>query len=439
VRILVTGATGAFGAPLCAALAERGHEVRALARRRPATLPSGVTFVAGDIADSAAVDAAVDGVDRVVHLAWLVAVARDPSEAERINLTGTRNVLAAMARHDTEKLVFSSSVLAYGADPAHGPYREDDELRPDPLLQYGDHKRIVEEEIAASGVPAVVSRPATVIGRSVGSMSVQIFATPALVGVAGEDHPWQFVHQDDVQRFLLDAVEGDRTGTVNLAADGLVSHERLGDLLGRRAVRVPARLLKGAIGAAWSLHLSDVNPVAVETLRAFPVADTTRLRTEWNFDCAWTTDEAVIDTRRAIAGLNIVGQARLQRRDAPPLPPVGGLPPSDVDADLSARVAASRLAPCPHRKTRIAVEWAERESEMVLGSWSTDPRSDSDARHEARLHQLRDLSLDLLVLRDSVAGDPTARRRIDAAAATVLDALRDREEWSRRSETAGRP
>jgi uncharacterized protein YbjT (DUF2867 family) len=63
MRVLVTGATGSFGTPICRHLAHRGVEVLAMARREPAQLPTGVRFVCGDVQDAASVQAAVAGID----------------------------------------------------------------------------------------------------------------------------------------------------------------------------------------------------------------------------------------------------------------------------------------------------------------------------------------------------------------------------------------
>lgn len=448
-RVLVTGATGAFGAPLCAALAATGIAVDAMARRAPTyPLPDGVRFVAGDVTDPDAVDRAVAGVDQVVHLAWVVGVSRDPADAEHINFTGTRNVLAAMQRHKTRRLVFSSSVLAYGAEYGHPPYQEDDELHPDPVLQYGDHKRIIEEEIAAAGIPAMICRPAAVVGRHVTGQSATVFATPVLLGVRGEDHPWQFVHQDDVVRFLVEAVHNDRTGTVNLAADDTFSLERFGELLGRRVVRLPAGVIRRGIEAMWTLRLADVNAAAMETLRAFPVADTTRLRETYGFECAWTSEAAVVDTRRAVAGLNLLGKIELHRRGAPPLRPVDGhtpvgdgrpavLPPvvlatmadtfgadradGQLVRSLTGRVASS-VTPLSRRQASVAAAWAATETPLVLGC-PLGGDAPTPPQLAARLHQRWDLCIDGLALAAGAPAGSDAQRRLLATTTTALQSL----------------
>ena len=58
MRVLVTGATGSFGTPICRQLAHRGYEVLAMARNEPAQLPVGVNFVRGDVQDPASMKGA---------------------------------------------------------------------------------------------------------------------------------------------------------------------------------------------------------------------------------------------------------------------------------------------------------------------------------------------------------------------------------------------
>src|SRR5689334_15995187 len=76
--VLVTGGTGFVGAHTVAALTAAGHRVRVLARApervapalAPLSVPAdAVEVAAGDVTDETAVDAAVRGVDGLVHAA----------------------------------------------------------------------------------------------------------------------------------------------------------------------------------------------------------------------------------------------------------------------------------------------------------------------------------------------------------------------------------
>src|SRR5687767_12294889 len=101
LTVAVTGSTGFLGRPLCAALAGRGHTVRAFTRSASIPFGPGVTpFSLRDLDDTAALRAGCSGVDSVVPLAARTHVlhdtATDPEGAyHHINVVGTRNVIEA--------------------------------------------------------------------------------------------------------------------------------------------------------------------------------------------------------------------------------------------------------------------------------------------------------------------------------------------------------
>lgn len=326
MRVLVTGATGSFGTPVCRELSHRGVEVLAMARNEPARVPAGVRFVRGDVRDPISIGAAVDGVDAVLHLAWLVASAREPAQAHRINIIGTQNVLDAMRERGVSRFVFASSVMGYGSQADHGPYREDQPLRADEEFLYGYHKKLVEARIKESGVPHLIVRTAPVVGRGVRNVVTDQFAGPAVTGIAGDTSQWQFVHSDDVTRFLIDAVDMDATGVVNLAADGGLSLERIAELLKKPLVRLPYPVAKTMIRLMWKAGISDVDPAALDALRHLPVADTTKLRDEFGFRCAWSNEDAVADMRRSLITYHHLGTLEARKRSYVPFTEPGWRP-----------------------------------------------------------------------------------------------------------------
>jgi dihydroflavonol-4-reductase len=113
---LVTGATGHIGNVLVRSLLERGRKVRALVRpgKNPLALQDlNIELAAGDVLDPDSLARVMQGVDVVYHLAARISVAAGPApETERINLEGTRNVLAAARRAGIRRLVYASSIYA---------------------------------------------------------------------------------------------------------------------------------------------------------------------------------------------------------------------------------------------------------------------------------------------------------------------------------------
>lgn len=156
----VTGATGIVGVPLCRHLVKMGVEVTAYSRNTgDFGLPDEVDHVEGDVLDGAGLADAVQGTDVVFHLAAAVhGSASTYSDFERVNVTGTENVVLA-TRHAGAKLVHVSSVNVDG-------------FRRGQLADaYASTKSRAEElvlEAVENGLDAVIIRPATVFGSEAG-------------------------------------------------------------------------------------------------------------------------------------------------------------------------------------------------------------------------------------------------------------------------------
>jgi len=118
MRVLVTGSTSLVGRAVVARLKKRGDAVRVLQRQ-----PSGldVTEYLGDVADRAAVEAAADGVEGVVHVAGRAAATGEWALFDATNVQGTRNVVdAARAAGATRFVHVSSPSVAHGGQSLVG-------------------------------------------------------------------------------------------------------------------------------------------------------------------------------------------------------------------------------------------------------------------------------------------------------------------------------
>lgn len=106
MRVLVTGGTSLLGKGIASLLRDRGDEVVLFQRNRA---PRGFEQHLGDVADAAAVTAAVSGVDAVVHVAARVGIVGDWAAFERVNVVGTANILAAAQAEGVGRMVQVSS------------------------------------------------------------------------------------------------------------------------------------------------------------------------------------------------------------------------------------------------------------------------------------------------------------------------------------------
>lgn len=268
LTVAVTGPTGEIGKPFVAAL-ERLPEVErviGMARRPFDPAAHGWTKVEyrqGDILDRESVEALVEGADVVAHLAFVIVAGSGASR--QINLTGSRNVFEATAAAGAKRLVYTSSVAAYGFH-AGAPALLTEEV-PVPGTDrhpYSAHKAAVEallgECLAGSATAAYVFRPCVVAGPEAPALveTVPLLAierrlpglvrrVPGLRPVLPDPGvPFQLVHHDDVASALCAGVLGaGEPGPYNLAGPGELTVADLAAELGWHSVPVP-RLAVGA-------------------------------------------------------------------------------------------------------------------------------------------------------------------------------------------------
>ena len=119
MRVLVTGGGGFLGGAIVRRLVARGDQVRSFARGEyPKLVKLGVEVRRGDLCDSEAVAAAIQGCERVFHVAALPGVWGAYKDYYRTNVVGTDNVLAACRAQGVKRLVYTStpSVVHAGGD-----------------------------------------------------------------------------------------------------------------------------------------------------------------------------------------------------------------------------------------------------------------------------------------------------------------------------------
>jgi UDP-glucose 4-epimerase len=168
VKVLVTGASGFIGAPLTAALAQAGYEVRAAVRdRRRSRFPSGVEIaLLPDLAGAIDWPPLVAGMDAVVHLAGIAHVGPDIPDAiyDRVNHRATAALATAAAAASVRRFVFISSTRAQAGASASEPLTEN--AIPQPIDPYGRSKLAAEEAVRHSSVPYTILRPTLVYGAN---------------------------------------------------------------------------------------------------------------------------------------------------------------------------------------------------------------------------------------------------------------------------------
>ena len=266
LTVAVTGPTGEIGQAVLAAL-ERSPEVErilGMARRPFDPGERGlrkVSYRRGDVLDIEAVSALVDDADVVVHLALLIMGGEKESRA--VNLAGSRNVFDATVATGAKRLIYASSVAAYGFHPDNPqPLTEETPARGTDSHYYSAQKAEVETLLAdalfGSKTAAYVFRPCIVGGRDApllidslpytqlserlpGPVQRLLSSVPIVKPVLPDPGvPFQLVHHDDVAEAMRAAVLGrGEPGVYNLAGPGQLSVSQLAQELGWHSIPVP--------------------------------------------------------------------------------------------------------------------------------------------------------------------------------------------------------
>lgn len=168
---LVTGAAGFLGSHVTRQLVARGETVRVLLRasssnRAISDLP--LEYVTGDLRDAASLERAMNGVQRVFHVAadyrlW----ARRTRDIYDSNVGGTKNLLEAAKRAGVGQLIYTSTVATIAVDRPQFPNESTNAKLEEMVGHYKRSKWMAEQEAlkaAKEGLPVVVAMPTTPVG-----------------------------------------------------------------------------------------------------------------------------------------------------------------------------------------------------------------------------------------------------------------------------------
>jgi UDP-glucose 4-epimerase len=307
LTVAITGPTGEIGQAVVGAL-ERSREVGRIVgmARRPfdphARGWKKVSYVRGDVLDRDAVDSLVRGADVVVHLAFMIM--GGAKESRTVNLEGSRNVFEATTAAGCKRLVYASSVAAYGF---HGespqPLTEDTPASGTSAHYYSAQKAEVEallaDTLSGAANASYVFRPSIVGGphapllidslpytqiseRLPAPVLALLDGVPILKPVLPDPGvPFQLVHHDDVASAMRSAVLGrGEPGAYNLAASGQLTIKLLADELGWYSIPVPELALDAAAETIARLGFLPAQAQWIAAFREPVIMSTSKARRE---------------------------------------------------------------------------------------------------------------------------------------------------------------
>lgn len=319
LTVAVTGPTGDIGRALMRALdADPGIDRVVGMARRPfdpaAHGMSKVHYQQGDILDRDAVRLLVHDADVVVHLAFMIF--GSPDESWEVNIDGSRNVFEEALGAGVSRLVYASSVAAYGFhDDNPELLTEEIPARGSDEHPYSAQKARLEEAlydmIAGAKTELYVFRPCIVAGPSALALIEKIpyvslaeklpgpirklaGSIPLLRPVIPDPGtPLQLVHEDDVARAFLAAIHGrGEPGPYNLAADGEISLTDLAHALGWYAIPIPELAVDATARVISRLPLMPVEARWVSAVKVPVLMDCSKARAK----LGWKPEHDALET-----------------------------------------------------------------------------------------------------------------------------------------------
>ena len=257
-RVLVTGAGGFIGSHLAERIAQLGARTRCYLRYTSqgslgwlaaSPVRSELEIIHGDIRDYESVLQAAKDVDVIFHLAALVGIPysyHSPRSYLQTNIEGTLNVLEAARRHETERLVCTSTSEVYGS-ALYVPIDENHLLQgqsPYSATKIAADK-ITESYHRSFGLPVSIARPFNAYGPRQSSRAViPTIVTQALaqssvkLGNLHTTRDFNFI-SDTVEGFIAIAEASAATGkTLNIGSGAETSirelTEAIFDLIGTK-------------------------------------------------------------------------------------------------------------------------------------------------------------------------------------------------------------
>ena len=326
---LVTGGCGFIGWHLVEQLAARGESVRVLDLRPMRARPEGVEQVVGSITDPLAVARAMEGCERVFHLAanpnlW----APDPTSYDAVNHQGTRRMLEAARKAGVQRFVYTSteSILKSYRAPRRSPRALIDETvmlsvddMPGPYCRSKFLAEQAAREAAGDGLPVVIVNPTMPIGPG-----DDLLTPPSrmILGFLNGETPayldceFNLVDARDVAAGQILAAERGRVGeryilgNVNLHLGALLAElQRLtGITMPRTRVPYPLALVSALVSEAVS-SLTKKPPMAplngVRLARTSMAFDCSKARSELGWSCR-TFEQSLCDALQWMSGQGLV-------------------------------------------------------------------------------------------------------------------------------------
>jgi UDP-glucose 4-epimerase len=288
MSVLITGICGRLGRLVTREL-HRKTRVVGIDRREFEGKPKDVVHHRVDIRRKKTRDVLRAGeVDVLVHLGTMHDPRESDDERHSWNVVGFQNLLEYAVQYRVKKVVVLSSANVYGPRPENPQFLTEEA----PLLgaaRYSAIRDLMEVDMLAQNflwrhpeIETVVLRPCNIVGRVKNAPSNYLRADLPIM-VLGFDPMIQLVHERDVVRAILLALEPGKRGVYNIRGPGELPLSATFAKVGKRPMALPASVALRALQGLWRTRIGSFPAAELDYIRYVCMVDDTRARNELGY------------------------------------------------------------------------------------------------------------------------------------------------------------
>ncbi len=275
--ILITGATGYMGRHLVARLVAQGERPRCLVRdlnRAKRLLPADkVELVQGETTSPSSLDIAVQGVDTIVHAAFLTADRKQSAgnSYEKTNIQGTANLVKAAKKAGVKRIIEISGLGT----------------KPDKPGSYMQGRYLAEKMLKESGLDWTIIQPSVLFGKNapfIKGLADLIGTSPVIPLIGGGKIMFQPIWVEDVVTVITKALQdpaGATNKTYTIGGPAYYSFSQIIDILlktmHKQRIKAPAPTPLVCVAAAVMEAVLPKPPLTKAAMTLFSFDNTTDL------------------------------------------------------------------------------------------------------------------------------------------------------------------
>ena len=303
MKVLIPGIASKIGNLVAEMLLAKGHEVIGIDRRPWPDAPAGVEMHEVDIRKRAAEDIFRKArPEAVIHMATVTHLLTSSEERYKINLGGTRAVFDNCRAHGVEHVIFVGRHTYYGAASDAPLYHTEDDP-PMAVTTFPELADLVAADLYATTAlwrdpqfTTTVLRIVYTLGPTKQGTLAAFLRGPRVPVIMGFDPLFQFMHEIDVARAIILALEKRIRGVYNVAGPQPVPLSVLAREAGRTVLPLPEALFTALLGR---FGFPKLPPGAITHIKYPVVIDGTSFRSATGFTHTIDAVRAVHEFRAA--------------------------------------------------------------------------------------------------------------------------------------------